>query len=245
MNEAPANEYERFLLGLPPELREECQTRMAGSGLSPNHPIFTLLADFYEKTLRRKEAESIPSSPSDEKDAPDFLQEAQLHSQLSKQLLAEFGEVPEAILAQIEPQLTGLLQALTGPVETLTTTATALQRNVEALPHLFGGRRRTGPWLVSGVVCAALALAVTAVLLGLGTTTLSRRYETAYQRRLGALEAGSAEDTATLNRLLTAGIAIKLERNPGGDGYFLVLRGIRRAAQPVNSPEGLAVQIWP
>ena len=47
----PANEFERFLATLSEPLREEIQTRLSGSGLSPNHPVFTALADFYEKNI--------------------------------------------------------------------------------------------------------------------------------------------------------------------------------------------------
>ena len=239
MNEVPANEYERFLLGLPETLREECQAHLNGSGLSPDHPVFKLLADFYEKAPKPKTVEPVPPPPaSEEKEAPDFLGEAQLHSHLCKQILAEFEKVPQGILGQIEPQLLGFLEALTAPVATLTTTATALQRNV-------GAKRRWGHWMVSGTVCAAVAVMVTVVAFYFGATSLSRHYEDAYQKRLGGLEADSAEDTVTLDRLLTAGISLKVERNREGDGYFLILRGAHRAAQPVNSPEGLAVQVWP
>ena len=246
MNEVPANQYERFLLMLPEELREDCQSRLAGSGFSPDHPVFKVLADLYEKAS--KETGKAPQEEKKEP-PPDFLGEAQLHSQLTKQLLAEFGEVPKAILGQIEPQLVGLLEALTVPVATLTATATDLQRNVEALPHLFGPKRASAgnrsAWVVSGSVCAALAVVVAGTVLYFGATSLSRHYEDSYQERLGGLEADSAEDTVTLDRLLTAGISLKVERNREGDGYFLILRGAHRAAQPVNSPEGLAVQVWP
>ncbi len=50
----PANEYERFLAALPESLQAECRARLAGSGLSPDHPVFQLLADFYEKTASAK-----------------------------------------------------------------------------------------------------------------------------------------------------------------------------------------------
>ena len=235
MSTAFSNEYERFLSMLPENLREECRSQLAGSGLSPDHPVFKVLADLYKKEPREERKES----------APDFLEEAQLHSQLSKQLLGEFGELPTSILGQIGPQLIGLLKALEGPVGTLATTAVDLQRNIEALPVLVGGKGSvTGnrlAWLVSGSVCAALVVVVTTVVLYFGAASLSRHYEDAYQQRLGGLEADSAENTLTLARLLTAGISLKLERNSEGDGYFLIMKGARRAAQPTNTPEGLAV----
>lgn len=239
MNAAPSNEYERFLAALPEGMRAGCRERLAGSGISPDHPVFKVLAEVYAQATPTREQEAVP----------DFLEEAQLHSQMSKQLLAEFGEIPRAVLARIEPQLVGLFDALTAPVTTLTATATDLQRNVEALPHLFGARRglreSRGPWIVAGTVSAALAVVVTTLVLYFGASSLSRRYEETYQQRLATLEAGSADDTVTLSRLATAGISLKLERGADGDSYFLVLRGARKAAQPISSTEGLAVQIWP
>jgi hypothetical protein len=38
-----------FLASLPNALREECRNRLTGSGFSPDHPVFQVLADFYEK----------------------------------------------------------------------------------------------------------------------------------------------------------------------------------------------------
>jgi hypothetical protein len=74
---------------------------------------------------------------------------------------------------------------------------------------------------------------------------LSRYYDDCYQQRLAHLEADSIENTIALNRLLAAGIALKVERSKEGDAYFLILQGAHKAAQPVNSPEGLAVEVWP
>lgn len=259
----PANEYERFLASLPDALREECRARLTGLGFSPDHPVFQVLADFYEKSLPTAEP------------TRDFIGEANLHADRSKQLLDELQNVPQAILAQIEPRLAGLLTALNGPVEKLDLTATHLQRNVEALPVLLLGKRSSPPpelsgkwdrfkwwvteffrmgrptffdlsaWIVSGSISLMLAFALAAVLLVCGASQLSHSYEASYQQRLAGLEADSVQDTVALNRLLAAGITLKVERSNDSDGYFLVLPGARKAAQPVQSPEGLAVEVWP
>jgi hypothetical protein len=259
----PANEYERFLASLPDALREECRNRLTGSGFSPDHPVFQVLADFYEK------------NPTTAEPIRDFIGEANLHADRSKQLLDELQNVPKAILAQIEPQLAGFLTALKAPVEKLDLTATHLQRNVEALPVLLLGRRSAPPpelsdrwekfkwsvaeffragratlfdhqaWIVSGSISLILAFALAALLLVCGASQLSHSYEASYRQRLARLEADSVQNTVALNRLLAAGITLKVERSNNSDGYFLVLPGARKAAQPVKSPEGLAVEVWP
>jgi hypothetical protein len=255
----PANEFERFLANLSEPLREHCMTRLAGSGLSPDHPVFAALADFYEKNLPKKEA------------APDFYQEALLHSNNAKQLLADLQDLPTMMLAQIDTQLHALLSTFTAPVERLERTATDLTRNVEALPILLLSKRRESTpapkgfwnklkwwtdgirtrladhlaWLVAGGTCACTALVVTATVLSLGAHHLSHYYEESYQQRLSHLEADSIQNTIALNRLLAAGIALKVERDKDGGAYYLILQGVHRAAQPINSPEGLAVEVWP
>src|SRR5277367_4038221 len=100
----PANEFERFLATLPEPLREELHSRLSGSGLSPDHPVFAVLADFYEKNIPKKQA------------VPDFFEEALLHSNNAKQLLAELRDLPTAMLARFETQLGSLLAAFTAPV---------------------------------------------------------------------------------------------------------------------------------
>jgi membrane protein required for beta-lactamase induction len=100
-------------------------------------------------------------------------------------------------------------------------------------------------WLVTGLVCVSLAMTVTVTVLSLGASHLSRFYEAAYQERVAHMEADSVENTVALNRLLAAGIALKVERSKDGNAYFLILQGAQKAAQPVNSPEGLAVEVWP
>jgi hypothetical protein len=259
----PANEFERFLATLSEPLREQCKARLSGSGLSPDHPVFAVLADFYEKNPPRKEA------------APDFYEEALLHSHQAKQLLAELRDLPATILARFEPQLHGLLDAFTAPVEKLESTSNDLARNVEALPVLLLSKRPGSipppeglwrklkwhverlpetartiftdhvAWLVSGGVCALVSMIITVAVLSVGASHLSRAYEESYQQRLSHLEADSIENTIALNRLLTAGIALKVERSKDADAYYLILQGARKAAQPINSPEGLAVEVWP
>jgi hypothetical protein len=257
--EVPANEYERFLAALPDALRDECRSRLAGSGLSPDHPVFQLLADFYEKTA--------PAKPADR----DFLGEATLHADRSKQLLTDFRELPNTILAKIEPQLHGLLLAFAGPVERLEATATHLQRNVEALPVLLLSRRfkpdpmpaelwkrpwwflcnlaRAGRTTISDhlawIVTGSVSLSAAFIVLAFGAAHLSRAYEASYQQRLAHLEADSVQNTIALNRLLSAGISLKVERDKDGEAYFLILQGAHKAADPVSSPEGLAVEVWP
>lgn len=263
----PANEYERFLAALPEPLRNECKAQLSGSGLAANHPLFKVLADFYEKAGHEESEEKAP--------ARDFLQEATLHASQSKQLLDDFKKLPSAILAQIEPQLVGLLSALSGPVERLETAATSLDRNIEALPVLLLRRRYEPPpvdakawekfkwwlrqfprqvrwalsdhvaWIVCGIICTMLAVAATATILSFGASRLARGYEAAYQDRLAHMEADSAQNTIALNRLLAAGITLKVERSDDNSSHFLILQGAQKAAQPVNSPEGLAVQVWP
>jgi hypothetical protein len=262
-NAVPTNEYERFLAALPESMREACRARLSGSGFSPDHPVFQVLADVYEK------------SKVDPKPVRDFIGEATLHADRSKQLLDDLEVLPRTILGQIEPQLLGLLSALNAPVEKLETTATHLQRNIEALPVLLLGRRHPPApasatrwekfkwwmgqliaqtrlaltdhlaWVVSGTISATVAVGAAAVILVLGASHLSRSYDEAYRDRLAHLEADSVQNTVALNRLLAAGITLQVERSKEGDAYFLVLPGARKAAQPVNSPEGLAVEVWP
>jgi hypothetical protein len=254
----PASEFERFLAMLSEPLREELQSRLSGSGLSPNLPVFKVLADFYEKNMPKKE--------------PDFYEEALLHSNTAKQLLADFQDLPTTILARFDTQLNGLLSAFTAPVERLESTATDLTRNVEALPVLLLSKRKssTAPpkgfwsktewyverwlefarraladWMVVSGACTFAAILITITVLSYGARHLSHSYEEAYRQRLSHLEADSIENTIALNRLLAAGIALKVERDKDGDAYYLILHGARKAAQPISSPEGLAVEVWP
>jgi hypothetical protein len=255
----PANEFERFLATLSEPLREEIKSRLSGSGLSPNHPVFAVLADFYEKNLSRKQA------------VPDFYQEALLHSNNAKQLLADLQDIPTMMLARLETQLQGVLAAFTAPVERLERTATDLTRIVEALPVLLLSKRQGSPpapegfwnkglwwtggvratlanhlaWLVAGGTCACVTLVITVTILSFGARHLSHYYEESYQQRLAHLEADSIQNTIALNRLLAAGIALKVERDKDGAAYYLILQGAHKAAQPINSPEGLAVEVWP
>ena len=252
----PANEFERFLATLAEPLREECKTRLSGSGLSPDHPVFAVLADFYEKNIPKKEA------------ASDFYEEALLHSNNAKQLLADFRDLPTTILARFETQLHGLLAAFSAPVDRLEITANDLARNVEALPVLLLSKRSEAKqkpeglwnqlkwraaalladhlaWLVAAAACVTITVVVTSIVLTSGARHLSHYYQEAYQQQLSHLEADSIENTITLSRLLAAGITLKVERNKEADGYYLILQGIHKAAQPINSPEGIAIEVWP
>jgi hypothetical protein len=259
----PANEYERFLAALPDPMREACRARLSGSGFSPDHPVFQVLADVYEK------------SKIDPKPVRDFIGEATLHADRAKQLLDNLEILPRTILGQIEPQLLGLLSAFHAPLQKLETTATHLQRNVEALPVLLLGRRSPSApasatrwekfkwwagqlgeqmrlalsdhlaWILTGTISATVAMGMATVLLVLGASHLSRCYDESYRQRLAHLEADSVQNTVALNRLLAAGITLNVEQSKDEGAYFLILPGTRKAAQPVNSPEGLAVEVWP
>jgi hypothetical protein len=263
---APSNEFERFLVALPDGMRDECRSKLSGSGLSPDLPVFTVLADLFQGQPAPGEAEPVP----------DFLEEARLHAERSRQLLDAFEKIPVTLLAKIDEGVAPLLSALTVPVQQLQTTANHLQRNVEALPVLLLARRRAPPenrpekwwerqqwrlrtwgrvlqillsdhqaWLVTGIISLCVTIVLTITILSVGAHVLSRSYEQSYQKRLAHLEADSVENTIALNRLLTAGISLKVERASDDSAYFLVLQGAHKAAQPVNSPEGLAVEVWP
>jgi len=259
----PANEFERFLASLAEPQREQIQARLSGSGLSPDHPVFAALADLYERNPEKSEA------------TQDFYQEALLHSATAKQLLADFRDLPTTIAARLDAQFKELLAQFTTPVEKLERTSTDLSRNVEALPILLlANRRRPTPmpegfwnkikwasgrlaeaiaavftdraaWLAAGGTSLCVAALVTVIVLCLGARQLSNYYEKSYQQRLAHLEADSLENTIALNRLLTLGVTLKIEQSKEENAFYLVLQGAHKAAQPVNSPEGLAVEVWP
>jgi hypothetical protein len=256
----PTTQYERFLAALPDSFRNECRLKLKDSGLAANHPAFLALAELYEK-----ERENPPR---------DFYEEAALHANLSSQLFNQLNELPGAIMGKIEPQLHGLLSALNAPLERLEAVTKALespaiapQAPVPAPPPIpiappsnpekkgkhFGkalgqffctaGSTLGNPvaWMVTGSISVTCAVTI----LFLGAAHLSRSYEAAYQDRVAHMEADSATDTVALNRLLIAGITLQVQRAPDGTGWYLILPGARRAAKPVNSPEGLAVEVWP
>ena len=259
----PATEYERFIAALPESFRNECRSKLDGSGLAANHPVFHALAELYELEAR--------------KPARDFIQEATLHADRATQLLNDFQKIPQAILAQIEPQLLGLVSALNGPLqklEALSTGAAPLERTLlvpvtdepspnpneqpaqptpekreatirQRVGQLFGmaGSTVSNPmaWVVTGSISAAFAV----MICSLGAAHLSHSYEAAYQDRVAHMEADATSDTIALNRLLVAGINLKVERSPDANAWYLILPGAHRATQPVSSPEGLAVEVWP
>lgn len=257
------SEYERFVAKLPEDYQEECISRFTGSGLAPNNPIFSLLADIFDHFAKEAPEGNKASS------TPDFLQEATLLSQMSKQTIADFQTMPAVILARLE-KILAPLQTVSDPLNSLATISLDLKSSVSALQkmcpssqpptgffrrlgwrlklYLTAGREtltHTSAWIVTGSICSALAVIVTVMILYFGATELSKYHETLYQQKLSSLEASSVQDTITLNRLLQAGITIDLRRHESGDGYFMILKGAKKAAQPVSTAEGLAVQIWP
>jgi len=117
---APATGYERFISALPEPFRKECQSKLEGSGLAANHPVFRALAELYEKER--------------EKPTRDFLQEATLHADQSTHLLSELKGLPNAIMAKIEPQIVGIVSALNNPLQRLEAIATAIQPLNKTLP---------------------------------------------------------------------------------------------------------------
>jgi hypothetical protein len=259
----PATQYERFLAALPETFRDECRSKLEGSGLAANHPVFHALAELYEKERQ--------------KPARNFIQEATLHADHATKLLQDFEKVPQAILAQIEPQLLGLVSALNGPLQRLEVLTTAIPAPARDLPVLvtdapsqnpngqpeqsklekkdgkiwrhvgqffrIAGSTVSNPvaWVVTGSISAAVAVMV----FSLGAAHLSHSYEAAYQDRVAHMEADSISDTIALNRLLVAGISLKVERSPDANAWYLILPGAHKATPPVNSPEGLAVEVWP
>jgi hypothetical protein len=259
----PATQYERFLAALPETFRDECRSKLDGSGLAANHPVFHALAELYEKERQ--------------KPARNFIQEATLHADHATKLLQDFEKVPQAILAQIEPQLLGLVSALNGPLQKLETLSTATPPIAQPVlatvanepsPNLndkseqskhdkkggeiwhrvgqffrIAGSTVSNPvaWVVTGSISAAVAV----MIFSLGAAHLSHSYEAAYQDRVAHMEADSTSDTIALNRLLVAGISLKVERSPDANAWYLILPGAHKATPPVNSPEGLAVEVWP
>jgi hypothetical protein len=259
----PATQYERFLAALPETFRDECRSKLEGSGLAANHLVFHALAELYEKERQ--------------KPARNFIHEATLHADHATKLLQDFENIPRAILAQIEPQLLGLVSALNGPLQKLETLSTATPPPTLALPapvasqptqhpdgspeqptaekkqgkiwrgvsQFFGiaGSTVSNPvvWVVTGSISAAVAV----MIFSLGAAHLSHSYEAAYQDRVAHMEADSTSDTIALNRLLVAGISLKVERSPDANAWYLILPGAHKATPPVNSPEGLAVEVWP
>jgi hypothetical protein len=257
----PSTEYEKFIAALPESFREECQTQLQGSGLAANHPVFGVLAGLYLKQAA--------------KPARNFIAEVTAHADLSQKLLADLKEMPGIILGDLQPQLLGAVSALSAPIQRLETVSEKLQSQlkppsqaqVASLPVLTeiematpsmldensGSFRTKGratianpvAWIVTGTICVTVSIAIVVIVLVLGAAHLSHSYEQAYQTRLAHLEADSATNTFALNRLLAAGITLKVEQAPDAHAFFIVLPGVLKAAQPVNSPEGIAVEVWP
>lgn len=251
----PTSDYERFLAAMPETMRADCEARLAGSGLAANHPVFHVLAELYEDQQRRP--------------ARDFVAEAVTHSDLSKKLLEDFKAIPALVVAEVEPKLAVLLQAFEAPVGKLEVAATSLERNVEALPVLLLGEPAEGkaqsdakpaglpryqrriasappswrPWIISGAISFTLALVTTLIVLAYGADHLSRSYEHAYQERVAHIEADSVANTVALNRLLTVGLTLQLERGSNASDWFLVLKGARKISGPLDSADGPAIEL--
>jgi len=250
----PATQYERFLAALPEEFREGCRSKLDGSGFAVNHPVFLALAQLYEHERK--------------KPARNFIQEATLHADLTTKLINDLKNLPEAIMGKIDPQLHGLLLALNDPLQRLENLVAIHQSPKEPLPPPPEPVANAAPpkpkskflgWLaqiistvtatvsnpVAWVVTGSISTAVAVMILCFGAVHLSHAYEAAYQDRVAHMEADSAIDTVALTHLLAAGITLQVERSPDDTAWYLILPGAHKAAQPVNSPEGLAIEVWP
>jgi hypothetical protein len=257
----PSTEYEKFIAALPESFREECQTQLQGSGLAANHPVFGVLAGLYLKQAA--------------KPARNFIAEVTAHADLSKKLLADLKDIPGVVLGDLQPQILGAVSALGAPIQRLETISEKLESQLKASPSApvasaparaeietappsalsaspIDFREKTRAtvanptaWIVTGTICVTVSITLVIIVLDLGAGHLSHSYEQAYQTRLAHMEADSATNTFALNRLLAAGITLKVEQAPDAHAFFIVLPGVLKAAQPVNSPEGIAVEVWP
>ena len=254
---APANGYEAFLMKLPEERREAIAVQLRNSKLATDHPVFAIMADVL----------GLTPSNAERRTDPDFVEEAELLSTLGRQILEDFGKLPKKIIGQINEELVAPLQVLIPPASTLNVVSSDLRQAVDTL-QLFLPSRRPRPetfwrrqlwrlvniwkegwlaiansaaWITAGAAVAGLT---TAGLL-YGWNTISDHCEAEYQAQLASLQAGSSQDKASITELATAGITLNVERAENNDGVFVVFKGASRAAQPINSQEGLAVQVWP
>jgi hypothetical protein len=229
------------------------------SARNANHPVFGVLAELYLKQAA--------------KPARSFIAEVTAHADLSKKLLADLKDLPGIILGDLQPQILGAVSALGAPIQRLESVAERLQRQVEASPTApivsapAETEKSTPPvseentsrirekaratlanpmaWMVTGTICVTVSIMIVVVVLVLGAGHLSHSYEQAFQSRVAHMEADSATNTFALNRLLTAGITVKVEQAPDAHAFFLILPGAQKAAAPVNSPEGIALEVWP
>jgi hypothetical protein len=264
---APITDYERFLAALPRDIRDDCEAKLRGSGLAANHPVFLALAELYEKQSQKPTRDFVQEAAAHadlgQKLLDDLkaLPEAML-ARLEPQLvgLMKMFESPIAKLDVAATSLQRNVEALPvlllgdRPGRDQASAEVELQPGSEKsflrsrLVKILHGAGlilsdRTA-WLVTGAISFLFWFGVSATVLGIGSGHLSRSYDRAFQQRVAHMEADSVTNTITLNRLLALGLAIKIERGSSSDDWFLVLQGARKAAAPVDSPEGPAVEVW-
>jgi len=265
----PATQYERFLTALPESFRKECRLKLDDSGLAANHPAFLALAELYEKQREKPPRDFIQEATLHADQSTQLLNQLKsvpdaIIAKIEPQIVGVLSVLNnplqklEAIATALRPSERALAPQ-TPPVP-------VAEHSPQTAPHgspqepnaaikegKFGqcvgrffrtaGSTVSNPmaWIVTGSICAA----ITVVIFSLGAEHLARSYEAAYQTRVAHMEADSATDTVALNRLLVAGITLKVEQSPDLEAWYLILPGARKAAQPINSPEGLAVEVWP
>jgi hypothetical protein len=266
---APTTDYERFLAALPNDLRDGCEKKLRGSGLAANHPVFLALAELYERQNQKPARDFVQEAAAHadlgQKLLDDFkgLPEA-IVARLEPQLvgLMKAFEDPVAKLdvaaTSLQRNVEALPVLLLGnrpapgkiPIEIESEHDSAKKPSAfrRRLAKIFKRARfilsnRT-TWLATAGISFLFWFGVSLTVLSIGSARLSRSYEAAFQDRVTHMEADSVTTTVTLNRLLALGLAIKLERGSNPDDWFLVLQGARKAAAPVDSPEGPAVEIW-
>jgi len=74
---------------------------------------------------------------------------------------------------------------------------------------------------------------------------LQQKYGAHGYRRLSAWEAGTSSSVLFVRNRISPIFRPQRAGASDDSAYFLVLQGTHKAAQPVNSPEGLAVEVWP
>jgi hypothetical protein len=266
---APITDYERFLAALPNDIRDDCEAKLRGSGLAANHPVFLALAELYEKQSQKPARDFVQEAAAHSDLGQKLLDDLKalpetMLARLEPQLvgLMKMFESPIAKLDIAATSLQRNVEAL--PVLLLGNRPDRDQASAEVESEGGSGKwpsslrsrlvkilhgaglvlsDRTA-WLATGTVSFLFWFGVSATVLGIGSGHLSRSYNRAFQERVAHMEADSVTNTITLNRLLALGLAIKIERGSSSDDWFLVLQGARKAAAPVDSPEGPAVEVW-
>jgi hypothetical protein len=264
----PTTQYERFLAALPESFRSECRSKLEGFGLAANHPAFLALAQLYEKDREKPPRDFIHEATLHADQSTQLLNELR---SLPEAIMAKI----EPQLVGLLSALRNPLQRLEVISVALQSPAQPFPVQTPPIPaHAPPSENPNGPppppkpakaenklWQVVGqflctaastvsnplawIVTGSISVSIAVTIFSLGAAHLSRSYEAAYQDRVAHMEADSAADTVALNRLLVAGLTLKVEQSPDREGWYLILPGARKAAQPVNSPEGLAVEVWP